>query len=105
MDALALASLILGAVSEAVVVAIIVALGTGGPALIFSIYKWRQTGPEEHDALVTQAASQAVEMMDTAIKAAVREREEDRRRIVALERRVDELEKAWPDGHLLPAGT
>lgn len=94
---------------EPITIALIAAVATGGPGLIFTIYRWRKTAPVERDDLITKAAQQAVEAMEVAINAAARERKdllsrvdllEDRGR--QLERRVRQLEEAWPDGHGLP---
>lgn len=99
--------------TDAALTALVVALATGLPALIYTIWRGRKIGPKEEEALVTKTAQEAVQTMSQVLNAARDERgrmEEqitsdakriaglegeqraDHKKIVALEARVEELE-------------
>lgn len=95
---------------EPALIAVVAALATGGPGLVFAAYKWRKTAPQERESVVVEASERAVSLMRDAIDTAAAERRSlvdqvavAHRRIGELEARVAQLEGGWPPGYPLPA--
>lgn len=82
-----------------IVLALVVALATGLPALVYTIWRGRKIGPREEEALVTKTAQQGVEMMSTVLDAAREDRERMERRIEADAKRIVALEGEQKGDH------
>jgi hypothetical protein len=80
--------------SQALVVALIAALLTGTPALVWAIIRSKRVGPAEEQELVSRAANQAVAAMEGALKAAVEERKALVNKVTVLESEVGRLREA-----------
>lgn len=73
--------------SQAIVIALIVALATGAPALAYTIFRGKRMGPREEADLIASASEKAVQTMDRVLAAAAQERAALLRKVATLEER------------------
>ena len=77
-----------------VLVAIIAAVGTGMPALAYTIWRGRKLGPKEEDNLVARVAQEAAAAASTMLTAAREERQDMRAKIEEQRRYIAKLERS-----------
>jgi Na+-translocating ferredoxin:NAD+ oxidoreductase RnfG subunit len=79
--------------THSLLIALITAVCTGAPALIYTVVRGRKRGPQEEQELISRASKDAVDAMDTVLTRAREERQELLNKVDDLQRRVDQGER------------